>query len=146
MLDEPILRPAPSHRGWVMLLAIAGVAVLATVISLAYTEWRLDAEQRHAAETLLGGDASKAPALIRRFGCAGCHIIPGVPAAVGLVGPELKDVSRRVFIGGVAVSTPESLIKWIVDPRAIDPKSAMPRTGISREEARDVATYLMSLR
>lgn len=146
MLDETVRRPAPSRRGWLILLAIGGLTLLSTAIALAYAQWRLDMEQRHSAETLLGGNVAAAPALIRQFGCAGCHIIPGVPEAVGLVGPELKDIGRRVFVGGVAVSTPETLIDWIVDPRSIDPQSAMPRTGISQEEARDVATYLLSLR
>ena len=31
---------------------------------------------------------------------------------------------------------------WIVDPRKVDPKSAMPATGITPEDARDVAAYL----
>jgi cytochrome c len=30
----------------------------------------------------------------------------------------------------------------ILDPRGLDPKTRMPQTGISEQEARDVAAYL----
>jgi cytochrome c1 len=63
-----------------------------------------------------------------------------------MVGPELGNLARRVYVGGVLTNTPDNLIAFIIDPKAIDEKSAMPRTGISQEEARDVATYLYSLR
>jgi cytochrome c1 len=43
-------------------------------------------------------------------------------------------------------NTPHNLVAFIADPRSIDPKSAMPRTGITPAEARDVAAYLYSLR
>ncbi|MBV9786106.1 MAG: cytochrome C, partial [Acidisphaera sp.] len=62
--------------------------------------------------------------------------------ADGQVAPPLAGLRKRVYIGGVMRNTPENLIAWIVDPRSISPHSAMPVTGISRREARDVATYL----
>ena len=42
-------------------------------------------------------------------------------------------------------TTPDNMIAWIVNPRSIDPLSAMPRTGISGTEARDLVSYLYSL-
>jgi cytochrome c2 len=60
------------------------------------------------------------------------------------VGPNLADLSRRVYIGGVATNTPDNLMNWIVNPREIDPKTAMPVTGVSHREARDIAAYLYS--
>jgi cytochrome c len=68
-----------------------------------------------------------------------------VTGARGRVGPPLDEVARQVYVGGVVTNTPDNLIRWIVDPREIDPKTAMPATGISRAEARDVAAYLYSL-
>jgi len=42
-------------------------------------------------------------------------------------------------------NSPENLIRWIVNRREVNPKTAIPVTGISEEEARDVAAYLYSL-
>ncbi len=86
--------------------------------------------------------SSRAPELMRRYGCAGCHRIDGVPAARGLVGPSLVGVANRIYLGGVVPNSRENMVSWIVDPRAFSPKTAMPVTGISESEAREVAAYL----
>jgi mono/diheme cytochrome c family protein len=93
---------------------------------------------------MTGGDVARAPDLIRRYGCAGCHTIPGIPGGDGQVGGSLQDVRRRVYVGGVVTNSPDNMIKWIVSPQALSPRSAMPATGISEAEARDVAAYLYS--
>ena len=78
-------------------------------------------------------------------GCAGCHTIPAIAHANGLVGPQLNSISRRVNVAGMLPNSPENLIRWIVNRREVNPKTAIPVTGISEEEARDVAAYLYSL-
>jgi mono/diheme cytochrome c family protein len=35
-------------------------------------------------------------------------------------------------------------VRWIVSPQTFSPRSAMPATGISEAEARDVAAWLYS--
>lgn len=91
---------------------------------------------------LSGGDPNRSPLIFRRYGCAGCHTIPGVPGADGLVGPVLSDLSRRVYIAGVVPNTSDNLERWIVSPQQFSPHSAMPATGISPAEAKDLAAYL----
>jgi len=49
-------------------------------------------------------------------------------------------------VAGVVTNTPDNLMQWIEDPHSVDPKSAMPGTGISHAEARHVAAYLYTLR
>lgn len=88
------------------------------------------------------GDLAKAPETLRRFGCAGCHTIPGVDGADGKVGPSLDNLRQRVYIAGVVKNSPDNFVAWIVAPRAFSPRSAMPETGITESEARDVAAYL----
>ncbi len=101
------------------------------------------ARQRAAvARALTGGEPARGPALMRRYGCAGCHTIPGVPGADGQVGPDLAGLRQRVFIGGVVRNGADNLIRWITDPHALSPYTAMPVTGISQSEARDVAAFL----
>jgi mono/diheme cytochrome c family protein len=91
---------------------------------------------------MAGGDPARAPDIIRRYGCAGCHTIPGIAGGDGKVGGALSNLKGRVYVGGVATNTAENLIAWIVSPQTFSPRSAMPATGISEAEARDVATYL----
>ena len=81
-----------------------------------------------------------------RYGCAGCHTIPGVRGASGRVGPPLQRFAGRVYVGGVLTNRPDHLVRWIVNPRAVSPRTAMPVTGISEAEARHVAAYLLTLR
>ena len=145
--SQPLPAPPPiSRSGRLKLTVIMTLTALAAVGAYFYNEMRLDAEQRRAAIALTGGDPEAAPSLIIRYGCAGCHAIPGVPEAAGQIGPPLNNLAREGYVGGVVGNTTENLVNWIIDPRAIDPLSAMPRTGISRAEARDVAAYLLSLR
>ncbi|KLK93656.1 hypothetical protein AA309_08215 [Microvirga vignae] len=107
---------------------------------------KFDQEARARAIALTTGNPDVGRHLAQRYGCAGCHTIPGVPRAQGRVGPTLKGFAARVYIGGVATNSPDKLIQWIENPRSIDPNTAMPITGISRAEARHVAAYLYTLR
>lgn len=99
-------------------------------------------EREDVAKALTGGDPDRAPVLFTRYGCGGCHTIPGVPGADGRVAGPLTGMRERVYVGGVTRNTPANLVGWIVDPRAVSPRSAMPATGITEAEARDVAAYL----
>jgi cytochrome c len=85
-----------------------------------------------------------ARAALIQNGCAACHQIPGVPSAAGLVGPPLAGLKRRLYIAGGLPNTQENLVRFITDPRGVDPKTAMPATGIDIETARAVAAYLTS--
>ena len=94
---------------------------------------------------LTGGDPRRGIGEIRRHGCPTCHTIPGVPGDAN-VGPPLDRVGSRVYLGGVLVNTPANMQKWLKDPPAVDPRTAMPNVGLSDDDARDVAAYLYTLR
>jgi len=74
-----------------------------------------------------------------------CHQIPGVPGARGLVGPPLQGFGARVYIAGRFENTEPTLVRWIVNPPALEPTTAMPAVGVKESEARDIAAYLLSL-
>jgi cytochrome c2 len=93
-----------------------------------------------------GGDAEHGRALIGRYRCGSCHVIPGVRTADGLVGPPLNFFSRRSYIGGQLPNTPDNLQRWLLDPPAVEPGTAMPDLGLRPAEARDIAAYLWTLR
>jgi len=125
----------------ILLLLVAAAAA-----SLIYNVVRQNMEQKQAAIAATGGDPDQGALLIARFGCVGCHVIPGVDGALGQVGPELGGLARRTFVAGVVPNTVDNLVRFIVDPQSVDEKSAMPVTGINGEQARDVAAYLYSIR
>jgi cytochrome c2 len=120
-----------------------GTASLVVTAALAAGFVRNGRQQdERVARAMTGGDPSRAPALIRRYGCAGCHTIAGIPGGDGQVGAPLSDLRSRVYIAGVATNTPDNLVQWIVTPQTYSPRTAMPSTGITESEARDVAAFL----
>lgn len=121
----------------------SGLLIVASLVA-SVMAWNAQHQSENVATAMAGGDLGHAPGIIRRYGCAGCHTIPGVPGGDGQVGGSLADIKHRVYVGGVAINTPDNLVRWIVSPQAFSPRSAMPATGISDAEARDVATYLYS--
>ena len=104
-----------------------------------------DAEAREAA-AMTGGDPARGPAIMRKYGCQSCHTIPGVIGADGIVGPPLAGIASRSYIGGVLPNAPANMLRWIQDPKAVDPLTAMPNTGVTPSDARHIAAYLYTLR
>jgi cytochrome c1 len=92
-----------------------------------------------------GGNAERGRATIVTYGCGSCHMIPGVPDAVGLVGPPLDHWAERRIIAGEVPNDPERLITWITVPQSIEPGTAMPNMGVTDGQARDIAAYLYTL-
>jgi cytochrome c1 len=89
---------------------------------------------------------ASAERVLRQHACTTCHRIPGVPGADVHVGPPLDGFGRRTVIAGRLPNTPENLARWLQDPQAIKPGSAMPALGVSEAHAREMADYLSTLR
>jgi len=97
-------------------------------------------------EISTGGDAHLGRQMINQYGCGKCHMIPGISGANGVVGPPLNLFARRTFIAGEFPNSPDNLTSWIMNPKSMKPKTAMPELGITEDQARDVAAYLYTLR
>ena len=80
-----------------------------------------------------------------RHGCGSCHTIPGVKDARGLVGPPLVHFAKRSFIAGELANTQDNLIRWIRDPKGVEPGTAMPDLGVTLDDARNISAYLERL-
>jgi cytochrome c len=129
-----------SGTGRVALMAaalVAGSAALVTANFMHNNQIRDD-----TARMSTGGDPERAPAIFRRYGCSGCHTIPGIEGADGQTGAPLAGLSKRVYIAGVLENSPANLTAWIVSPQRFSAQTAMPNTGISGQEAKDLAAYL----
>ena len=91
--------------------------------------------------------------VILQRGCGGCHTIPNIPGAAGTISPNLGPngdipvLSQRKMIAGGAVpnNSPDDLAKWILDPPSLKPGTAMPKLGLSPDEAAQAAAYLYSI-
>lgn len=80
--------------------------------------------------------------LIVANGCGSCHRIGGVERANGDVGPSLREFQRDPRIAGRLPNNPDETVRWLLNPQAIDPTTAMPNLGLTPEQARDIANYL----
>ena len=104
----------------------------------------------HAAEQeardLVGGNTERGKLAIEKYGCPSCHSIPGIRTARSKVGPPLDGIAARSYVAGVIPNSPDNLMRWIENPRAVDDKTVMPNMGVTDKDARDIATYLYTLR
>jgi cytochrome c1 len=142
---DPAARPTGTGQktpspGRLPVIAAIGIAVLLASVGLAF--WQATDRRQRIAVVLTHGNPARAPALMRRYGCGGCHTIPDIPGADGKVAPPLAGLRERVFVGGAVANSADNLIRWIVSPQAFSPRSAMPASGITEAEARDVAAFL----
>lgn len=92
------------------------------------------------------GNVQRGKAALERYECGVCHVIPGVHGARGLVGPPLNSYRRHVYIAGKFPNSPDILVRWIQDPPALAPRTAMPNVGVSEAQARDMAAFLYTLK
>jgi cytochrome c1 len=130
-------------------LSTLGLTVLTAVALATASVAALTANHLHDNQTRLatsramtGGNPGRAPPIFRRYGCSGCHTIPGIAGADGQTGGPLAGLSKRVYIAGVLENRSDNLVAWIVAPQRFSPLTAMPATGISEQEAKDLAAYL----
>jgi len=123
------------------------------------------ASAQPAAAPAMASAATPAPGSLEAQGrdiflrstCVACHSIAGTPAR-GTLGPNLTGFGSRWAVGaGARPNTLENVIAWITNPQDLKPGALMPgtrtpapngfpATGLSDEEVRAVAAYLLSLK
>lgn len=91
------------------------------------------------------GDVEAARPAFQQYGCTSCHVIPGIVGANTHVGPPLDGLAQRRYLAGSIANTPANLVRWIRDPRAIAPGTAMPDLDVDEQAALDMAAYLYTL-
>jgi cytochrome c2 len=100
--------------------------------------------QAKMASLVTGGSVARGSAAISKYGCGACHTISGISNAHGLVGPPLTGIAARMYVAGVLQNTPENVVRWIQEPKDVNPKTAMPALGVTKQDATDIAAYLYS--
>jgi cytochrome c len=124
--------------------------VLFALFTFGAVGWDLYFQGRHGGETdpvwfIPDTDLEKGRQAFISHGCGSCHAIPGVGGATGRVGPKLSDFKHQTFIAGLLPNRPDNLIRWIREPQAVNPGTAMPNLPVSDEDARNIAAFLYSL-
>ena len=100
--------------------------------------------QQRAAPAEPSGAAATGKAVFAGSACVGCHTIKGVSA--GVLAPDLTHFgSRSMFAAGMWPTTPENVAEWVKDPQRLKPGVKMPTLGLTDEQAKAVAAYLVSL-
>ncbi len=80
---------------------------------------------------------------LHQYACSACHRIPGVIGSDVDVGPPLHEWGRRERIAGRLPNTAEALVRFIRQPRSVDPGTAMPEMGVTEAHAQLMAEYLL---
>lgn len=91
------------------------------------------------------GNAERGETRLAQLECGACHVIPGIPGAVGRVGPTLEAYASRSYVAGKFPNDPETLVRFMRDPPAMAPLTAMPSIEMTDQDARDMAAYLYEL-
>jgi mono/diheme cytochrome c family protein len=112
---------------------------------LAAAPERQQAAPAEQALALENRDPERGRLALQSYGCTACHSVPGVVAAPADVGPPLYGMADRRYIAGVLPNTFENMVRWIEDPVAVDPLTAMPDLDVRTQDAVDIAAYLYSL-
>jgi cytochrome c2 len=99
---------------------------------------------------LEGGDKKRGKQILDQMGCGTCHAfgtkqIAQAPIPVATtpeevargkaLAPDLRHTRARF--------RPRALVRWLEDPKAVKPDTAMPGIKLTPQQARDVAAYLL---
>ena len=132
--------PYISARAGAAALLIITATLFAAGFSYNWFEER-DRFQTHVAATV-EGDPGRGKAMFIQYGCGSCHLLKHVRKATGKVGPPLDGISDRAMIAGKLANSPENLERWIRDPQAVSPGTAMPDLMVGPRDARDISAFL----
>jgi cytochrome c2 len=128
-----------AKRSIAILAALVPAVAVAGVIADSYDE-RSDIRAHAAAIT--NGDPERGEAMFIQYGCGGCHGVKHVRKASGMVGPPLDGIAVRAILAGRLENTPVNMQRWIRDPQAISPGTAMPDLDVGERDARDISAFL----
>ena len=128
------------------LMSAIKLALSIVLISLLFLLSSCSNDAEREARAMTGGEPARGREAISRYGCSTCHTVPGVAGANGLVGPPLSQIASRVYLAGRLQNTPDNMILWIQNPRGVDEKTAMPNLNVTDADARDITSYLYTLK
>ena len=130
------------RRAKIASIVVPALLVLGVGGAVLSEQLKEEQDRRVRAEVITGGNVDAGRHKFSAYGCGGCHSLTGVPQARGLVGPTLDGLGSRAILAGRLENKPDNLIRWIRDPQAVSPGSAMPDLGVGATDGRDIAAFL----
>ena len=62
-----------------------------------------------------------------------------------MAGPNLTNIGLRPTLAGAAIpNSPQTMVAWLMNPRAVKPDARMPNLGLTQQEAQDLTAFLFS--
>jgi mono/diheme cytochrome c family protein len=101
---------------------------------------------QHRSEVRADSSIERGRVALQQYSCVACHRIPGITGAEARVGPPLSGIASRTMLGGVLSNSTENMVRWIREPQAHAPLTAMPDLRVTDRDARDMAAYLGTLK
>jgi mono/diheme cytochrome c family protein len=102
--------------------------------------------EREQDDELQRPDPRRGRKALEQYGCIACHEIPALVGPEARLGPTLHGIGARRYIGGVLPNTPQNMVRWLRNPKAFSPNTAMPALGVTERDARDIAAHLQTLK
>ena len=130
---------------WFYSKFLALLGVISLMVGFSFLTRGFHRASRQSVWHVAGASPKRGPVLLREYGCGACHTLPGNSQAPRTVGPSLQRVKDQMYLAGTLTNTPPNLMRWIRDPQAIRPHTAMPNLGLGPEDARDIAAFLYDL-
>lgn len=121
-----------------LITVILGVAILIGA-------WTTRENWDRNVDPIASARSARGQELVVRDGCTSCHALP-LAAPEGLVGPPLTHIGSQSYIAGTFPNHEIWMTLWIQNPQRLKPGTAMPNLNIGERDARDIATYLATLR
>ncbi|MFT5353582.1 MAG: cytochrome c2 [Polyangiales bacterium] len=90
----------------------------------------------------IDGDAERGEALVHQGRCGQCHLRDG-EALPGHEQATAESSRRAPDLAYIDRWQSTHLLRWLMDPQAMDPDTLMPQTGFSLADAQDVAAFLL---
>jgi cytochrome c2 len=97
------------------------------------------------------GDIARGQEVVSRKGCFICHAFSGAPRSD--VPMQMPVIAPDKFARGITQAPdlriarerfrPDSIEQWIMDPSSVRTSAEMPNLGLTAEEARDAAAYIL---
>jgi cytochrome c len=126
-------------------LALCGIGGIILTLTVLIAGWTTRASWKSGSNALSLGDPERGGALVMKYGCPACHILP-VAGPEGMVGPSLDDMGGRSYIAGRFPNEEIWMSLWLQEPQELKPGTTMPDLNVNERDARDMAAYLATLR
>ncbi len=88
------------------------------------------------------GDAEKGKELIQGIGCISCHQVQGIDEPYN----KVKSMKGPYLTGTGSKVDPNWLVSWLIKPSHYQKDTIMPSFRLNKQEANDIATYLLELK